>query len=221
MRITRKNLRKLILESISDTLDLKEVANFIYRSNEIEGYIDDPKEIFSALEGVVQGYPASYVTRSPNIKAQILGIQATTTFKDRKGATLAEALEVHRAMGADVLDSGVPGMLRDNDARSAGGTIYVSPEFVAEAMSWWESSDFKDPFERHAVYELIHPFSDGNGRSGRILLLSNMNYEYVDVNGIMDYSYVDVNAMIGEDYFDRLDVFNEKYQNYFAERGWL
>lgn len=213
MRITRKNLRKIILENIREAIDLQALqsaTNFVYRSNEIEEYIDDPKEIFSALEGVVQGYPASYVTRSANIKAQILGIQATTTFEDRKGATLAEALEVHRAMGADVLDSGVPGMLRDNDARSAGGTIYVSPEFVAEAMSWWESSDFETPFERHAVYELIHPFSDGNGRSGRILLLSNMNYNYVAANG-----------MIGEDYFDRLDMFNDQYQNYFAERGWL
>ena len=213
MRITRKNLRKIILENIREAIDLQALqsaTNFIYRSNEIEEYIDDPKEIFSALEGVVQGYPASYVTRSANIKAQILGIQATTTFADRKGATLAEALEVHRAMGADVLDSGVPGMLRDNDARSAGGTIYVSPEFVAEAMSWWESSDFETPFERHAVYELIHPFSDGNGRSGRILLLSNMNYNYVAANG-----------MIGEDYFDRLDMFNDQYKKYFLERGWL
>lgn len=210
MRITKQHLKKLIIENISETIDLQAATRFIYRSNEIEEYIDDPEDIFSALEGVVQGYPASYVTRSPNIKAQILGIQATTTFEDRIGATLAEALEVHRAMGADVLDSGVPGMLRDNDARSAGGTIYVSPEFVAEAMSWWESSDFKTPFERHTVYELIHPFSDGNGRSGRILLLSNMNYNYTAVN-----------EMIGADYFDKLDMFNEQYQNYFAKRGWL
>jgi len=210
MRITRKNLKKIILENIREAIDLQSATNFIYRSNEIEEYIDDPEEISIALEGIMQGLPASYVTRSANIKAQILGIQATTTFKDRKGATLAEALEVHRAMGPEVLDSGVPGMLRDNDARSAGGTIYVSPEFVAEAMSWWESSDFEYPFERHAVYELIHPFSDGNGRSGRILLLSNMKYNYVDVN-----------RMIGEDYFDRLDAYNDQYQNYFAERGWL
>ncbi len=210
MKITKQNLKKIIIESINSSINLKHAASFIYRSNEIEDYIEDIEDVMSALEGVIEGYPVSYVTRSPYIKAQILGIQATTTFADRKGATLAEALEVHRAMGADVLDSGVPGMLRDNDARSAGGTIYVSPEFVAEAMSWWESSDFETPFERHAVYELIHPFSDGNGRSGRILLLSNMNYNYVAANG-----------MIGEDYFDRLDMFNDQYQNYFAERSWL
>jgi len=210
MRITKNELRKIIVESIDSLTNLKHAASFIYRSNEIEDYIEDIEDVMSALEGVIEGYPVSYVTRSPYIKAQIEGIQATTTFDSRKGKTLAEALEVHRAMGSDVLDSGVPGMLRDNEARSSGGTQYIEPNFIAEAMSWWEMTDFEDLFERHAVYELIHPFSDGNGRSGRILLLSSMDYDYFSINQLID-----------QDYFNRLDVYNEKYKKYFLERGWL
>tara|TARA_X000001382_G_scaffold59682_2_gene41105 strand:- start:179 stop:811 length:633 start_codon:yes stop_codon:yes gene_type:complete len=210
MRITKNNLRKIIVENINSLTNLKHAASFIYRSNEIEDYIEDIEDVMSALEGVIEGYPVSYVTRSPYIKAQIEGIQATTTFDSRKGKTLAEALEVHRAMGSDVLDSGVPGMLRDNEARSSGGTQYIEPSFIAEAMSWWEMTDFEDLFERHAVYELIHPFSDGNGRSGRILLLSSMDYDYFSINQLID-----------QDYFNRLDVYNEKYKKYFLERGWL
>ena len=189
---------------------IDEAAKFIHRSNEIESYVEDIEDVVAALEGVAEGYPISYSTRSPYIKAQIEGIQATVTFESRKGATLAEAIEVHRAMGAAVLDSGVPGMLRDNNASSSGGTVYVLPSFVAEAMSWWEMTNFESSFERHAVYELIHPFADGNGRSGRILLLSNMNYDYSSVN-----------KMIGESYFNKLDGYNEKYQKYFREMGWL
>ena len=210
MRITRNDLRKIIVGSIDNLTNLKHAASFIYRSNEIEDYIEDIKDVMSALEGVIEGYPVSYVTRSPYIKAQIEGIQATVAFESNKGETLAEAIEVHRAMGTAVLDSGLPGMLRDNEASSSGGTIYVMPSFVAEAMAWWEMTNFKNSFERHAVYELIHPFADGNGRSGRILLLSSMGYDYLGVN-----------QLIGKDYFNMLDTYNEKYQNYFLEMGWL
>lgn len=52
-----------------------------------------------------------------------------------------------------------------------------SPENVLPAMSTWEKylhSDEKDPLVQLAVvkaqFELIHPFLDGNGRIGRILI---------------------------------------------------
>ena len=191
MRITKKQLRRIINESLGATLDLQQAAEFIHRSNEIEEYIEDIEDVVAALEGVAEGYPISYVTRSPYIKAQIEGIQATVKFESNKGETLAEAIEVHRAMGAAVLDSGLPGMLRDNEASSSGGTIYVMPSFVAEAMAWWEMTSFENSFER-------------------ILLLSNMGYDYSGVN-----------QLIGKDYFNMLDTYNEKYQNYFLEMGWL
>ena len=213
MRITKKQLRRIInesLKSLGATLDLQQVAKFIHRSNEIELYVEDIKVVVAALEGLALGHPVRWVAPSPYIKAQIEGIQATVKIKKNKGETLAEAIEVHRAMGAAVLDSGDPGILRYNEASSSGGTIYVMPNFVVEAMAWWEMTSFENSFERHAVYELIHPFADGNGRSGRILLLSNMNYDYSSVN-----------EMIGEKYFKTLDTYNEKYQNYFLEMGWL
>ena len=41
MKITKQNLKKIIIESIDSSINLKHAASFIYRSNEIEDYIED------------------------------------------------------------------------------------------------------------------------------------------------------------------------------------
>lgn len=43
-----------------------------------------------------------------------------------------------------------------------------------------ESLFFLSPFKLHVQYELLHPFTDGNGRSGRVLWLWQMIEMYGD-----------------------------------------
>lgn len=78
-----------------------------------------------------------------------------------------------------------PGQLRSvqNWIGRPGSTlqtaVYIppAPEQIANCMAAWEryvSSDDIDPLIQtavmHAQFELIHPFCDGNGRSGRLLV---------------------------------------------------
>lgn len=46
------------------------------------------------------------------------------------------------------------------------------PEAMTELLNWYHAQDvsLKTLAEFHARYEIIHPFQDGNGRTGRIIL---------------------------------------------------
>jgi fido (protein-threonine AMPylation protein) len=37
------------------------------------------------------------------------------------------------------------------------------------------------PFGKHAYYEWIHPFCDGNGRSGRIILARDLDFDFEEI----------------------------------------
>jgi Fic family protein len=181
------------------------LVDFIVRSNQIEGYNLDPEEVREAVAAYNDGESLSYIRNwGPNHKhivAHLQGIEAA------KGgvSSVSDVIHVHGAMGPDVLDAGAPGMLRSGvEAQSAGGTKYVPSTDVPEALSWWSERGWSNPLEAHTVYELIHPFADGNGRSGRIIMAAMMGFNYDAVNGL-----------IGGGYFSSLDSVGSKYQGEF------
>ena len=203
MKLLREYIRELLKEQKEPPS--KALVDFIVRSNQIEGYNLDPEEAREAVEAFQAGESLSYIRNwGPNHKhivAHLQGIEAA------KGgvSSVSDIIHIHGAMGADVLDAGAPGMLRSGvEAQSAGGTKYVPSKDVPEALSWWSKKVWSDPFEAHTVYELIHPFADGNGRSGRIILAAMMGFNYDAVN-----------ALIGGGYFSNLDSFGSEYQGDF------
>ncbi len=48
------------------------------------------------------------------------------------------------------------------------------PDIRKQLVTFLNTMDARSPFENHMLYETLHPFTDGNGRSGRALWLWQM-----------------------------------------------
>lgn len=86
---------------------------------------------------------------------------------------------LHKILGADVIDQGEAGRYRTMRVR-VGRHVPPSPaevpSLMAEFLAWWnERARALSPVLSSAIlhyrFESIHPFSDGNGRTGRALAL--------------------------------------------------
>lgn len=72
--------------------------------------------------------------------------------------------------------------LRDNQIKSSTGTVVYNPPAASETKKYMDelisfmnnSEDGVNPLIKaamiHSQFESIHPFSDGNGRIGRVLI---------------------------------------------------
>jgi len=105
------------------------------------------------------------------------GVQSIS---ERPLATATAEMVCSQIKGADMRIRRVPGIAIVNSSRAE--TVYTPPEgetLIREKLANWErflhqATDI-DPVVRMAVlhyqFEAIHPFADGNGRTGRILNL--------------------------------------------------
>ena len=104
------------------------------------------------------------------------------------------------------------GEWRDHEVRVLGAAFKPSesrdvPQKMRELISWYQDEVDLHPIEKaarfHGEFEMIHPFPDGNGRTGRLLL----NYMLVREG------YWPVNIRYGQDrknYYEALEAFQIK-----------
>ena len=209
MKLLFENWQGFLNESYEQMPD--QLAQFIVNSNAIEGYdVDLDNALFvitsqGAEEGSYEHYQLK-LANSPYIRSHLDGLAESKEFSGGV-PNVKQIKNVHKAMGADVLDDALPGYLRSGgllggDVEAKGGPTYVSGPDVAEALIWWTGREWQDPFKAHTAYELIHPFGDGNGRSGRIILAAMTNYDLRSVNSFIENksSYLTEHERIGKEF---------------------
>jgi len=143
-------------------------------SSEIENVVTTADELFRSLPSDSVDDPAAREALRYR-EALLEGFRSIATRP--LGTRTAEAIAT-RIKGVETQVRRHPGTVLRNDL--TGETIYTPPathDRIRSLLANWErfmhSDDALDPLIRMAIghyqFEAIHPFSDGNGRTGRIL----------------------------------------------------
>lgn len=120
---------------------------------------------------------------SERVKREVLNYFAGLRFVEQNAVLETirheHVLELHRILAGDVMDQGEAGKYRMIGVR-VGDYLPPPPDAVSglmfELLEWWNSDATKlSPILSAAIlhhrFESIHPFADGNGRTGRALSL--------------------------------------------------
>lgn len=171
---------------VTRTFDRREAV----RSSQIEGTNSDMDQLFAyEATGSNEGLPPDVVVTKNYVTALEAGLNVV---RGHGPELISEKLikDLHSDLMTNSGYSGAPGEYREKQNWIGGGNIYharfvpppagVVPVCMAELVSFLqETSREEDMFEvpivvrmaiAHAQFETIHPFIDGNGRVGRLLL---------------------------------------------------
>jgi len=151
-----------------------------------------------------------------------------------------DVLSLHRALAGDVMDQGEAGKYRMIAVR-VGEYLPPPPDAVSglmfELLDWWNTEASKlSPVLSSAVlhhrFESIHPFADGNGRTGRALALWELYRRGFDTHHIFSvdefywedrpryYAELDAVRRAGDDLTTWLEYSAEGLRQT-LERAWL
>lgn len=163
-------------------------------SSQIENLTASARQIFAAEAGLKGSRNATDI--SANTRAMIEAIASAERIDE------GSILSMHNVLMADQPNH-TPGKYRDQPAwigtraDSPIGATYVAPrservqEFMDDLVAFANRTDLP-PLEQiavtHAQFETIHPFSDGNGRTGRALAQSMLRHAHVTRNVVVPVS---------------------------------
>jgi len=144
-------------------------------SSEIENIVTTTDDLFKYAEGNAEH--ANPATKEA-LRYRTALRQGVSALKNKPLSTATAVAVCTTIKGVDMDIRRVPGTKLENQA--TGEIIYTPPEgetLLRDKLADWErfihDRDKLDPLIRMAVahyqFEAIHPFTDGNGRTGRVL----------------------------------------------------
>jgi len=156
---------------------LTELAESVHQSNAIEYSSLTLMETESILldGGVVRDVPVREILESLNLAR----VMTEILVEDGAGVVTSDSiLGWHRTLLSGIRDDCAGRYRRAGEWVRVGGHLGANPEFVpglmGDLLRWYDHSEqvwFLDRIAKfHLEFEVIHPFVDGNGRLGRVLI---------------------------------------------------
>ena len=163
--------------NFSNKIDFLFNLNFIYNSNSIEGSRISIEEVNNILKSKKTNH------RDKNEIQEVLNsMECQKYFREGFRFNLSSIKKLHKILTKDLFENGKPyvqGFKKRNivvgfDARETTSPGLVKSE-LEKLFEWYKESKKKEfslklAFEFYFRFELIHPFEDGNGRIGRMLM---------------------------------------------------
>lgn len=148
-----------------------------HSSTAIEGNPLTLEQVRAVEEG--REIPAVALRAKHEVTNYFAGLRFIETKAGKKSVTHEDVFTLHRILAAGVMDQGTAGHYRTIHVK-VRRYVAPPPEVVSglmfELLTWWnkESASLSPVLSSaivHYRFEAIHPFADGNGRTGRALAL--------------------------------------------------
>ena len=218
----KKILRKFTKKQIKDILD-RFTINFTYESNALEGNSLTLKDVTLILgENIVpkdKDLREIYETRNTREVHELL-------FNNKVKITEKEIIKIHSIL---VKDTGVQTGFKTIPNYLVMRNLKTTPpekvkQEINKLLKWYdENKHILHPLRLatkfHAIFERIHPFEDGNGRTGRVLInaiLLENNYPPLIIRKSSRIAYFSSLESFDKGHGDKLERFLlEKLKNTF------
>ena len=140
---------------------------------------------FKAAKNLMTSLDDAHMSKNPLVASQCRALRESFYL----GTYSPEAcIRIHQQFDQVDLEKGTPGQVRSYPHKSPAGVAYCDHDKIFSSLRKIENCE--DPILRHALYEWIHPFCDGNGRTGRVILCADLDYDFESVNSIIKNNYI-------------------------------